>query len=309
MTWEIFTVLLIVLGAIVIFAKEWLPVDTTALTILTFLVATGILEPEEGISGFSNEATITILALMVVGAGLQNSGAITFFAKRIQKYFIASEWIVVGMIMFFTAIASAFINNTAIVIVLLPIMLRISKITKISLNRLLMPMSFAAMVGGSATVIGTSTNLVVSSISENSGYGSFGIFEFTAIGVVMVAGLIVFMLLFGRKLIPVRDRDDNLTEEYNVKEFLTDVVIKRGSKLVGKKLKDTPFLNDPDIEILEIAREDGSIWMPKSLERLQVNDTILLKGGVEEIVNVTSVKDAQILPGIAFKDDDWKPTK
>lgn len=309
MTWEILAVLLITLMAIVIFAKEWLPVDTTALVILTILIALGIVEPQEGISGFSNEATITILSLFILGAGLQNSGAITYFAKRIQKYFIATEWKVLGLIMIFTAIASAFINNTAIVIVLLPIMLRISKITQISLNKLLMPMSFAAMVGGATTIIGTSTNLVVSSISANSGYGRFGIFEFTFIGSIMVLGIILFMVTVGRKLIPERSRDENLTEEYNVKEFLTDLVIKKGSSLVGKRLKDTLFFKDPDIEIIEIAREDGSIWMPDSVEILKENDSILVKGGVDEIVNITSGNGTKILPGIEFQDEDLETTK
>lgn len=309
MTWEILIVLLITLLAIVIFAKEWLPVDTTALVILTILIASGIVEPQEGISGFSNEATITILALFILGAGLQNSGAINYFAKRIQKYFIASEWKVLAIIMIFTAVTSAFINNTAIVIVLLPIMLRISRITHISLNKLLMPMSFAAMTGGATTIIGTSTNLVVSSISAESGYGRFGIFEFTFIGVVMAAGLILFMVTIGRKLIPERDRDDDLTEAYNVKEFLTDLVIKKGSTLVGKRLKETLFYKDPDIEILEIARDDGSIWMPDSVERLRENDSILIKGGVDDIVNITSGNGTKVLPGIAFQDEDLEPPK
>ena len=309
MTWEIIIVLLIVFVAIVIFAKEWLPVDTAALCILTALVLTGILEPAEGISGFSNEATITILLLFILGAGLQNSGAINYFAKRIQKYFLASEWKVLTLIMVFTAFTSAFINNTAIVIVFLPIMLRISKITRISLNRLLMPMSFSAMVGGSATVIGTSTNLIVSSVSESYGFGRFDIFEFTHIGIIMVFFMILFMTLVGRKLIPDRNRDEKLTEEYNVKEFLTDVVINKDSNFIGKKLKDTPFFQDPDLEILEITREDGTIWMPKSIEKLQENDTLLLKGGVEEIVNVTSGRGARVLPGVTFMDEDLKTEK
>lgn len=309
MTWEILFVLLLALLAIVVFAKEWLPVDTTALVILTTLIASGVVNPEEGISGFSNEATITILALFILGAGLQNSGAITYFAKRIQKYFLASEWKVLGLIMLFTATVSAFINNTAVVIVFLPIMLRISKITKISLNRLLMPMSFAAMAGGATTIIGTSTNLVISSISEESGYGRFNIFEFSLIGAILVLGLVAFFLIIGRKLIPERDKEENLTEEYNVKEFLTDLVITKGSNLVGKKLKDTELYKDPDIEILEIAREDGSIWMPKSVEKLKENDSLLLKGGVEEIVNFTSGKGTRVLPEIAFQDEDLETNK
>lgn len=295
--------------AIVIFAKEWLPVDTTSLVIMTILIATGLVEPHEGISGFSNEATITILALFILGAGLQNSGAITYFAKRIQKYFLAKEWKVLGLIMIFTATLSAFINNTAIVIVLLPIMLRISRITKISINRLLMPMSFSAMAGGATTVIGTSTNLVISSISEESGYGRFSIFEFSFMGVIMVIGLITFMLVLGRKLIPERGRDEDLTGEYHVKEFLTDLMITKGSKLIGKKLRDTELYKDPDIEILEIAREDGSIWMPKSVERLRENDSILLKGGVEEIVNFTSGVGSKIMPEITFQDEDLETNK
>lgn len=309
MTWEILAVLLIVLAAIIIFAKELLPVDTTSLLILTVLILSGLVEPDEGISGFSNEATITILALFILGAGLQNTGAINFFAKKIQHYFVARESVVLGLIMVITAFISAFINNTAVVIVFLPIMLRISRLTKISLNKLLMCMSFASMVGGSSTVIGTSTNLVVSSISQNHDYGRFDLFEFSHIGIIMIIGLIIFMLTIGRKLIPDRGRDESLTEEYNVKSFLTDVEIRKGSVFVGKKLRDTPFLNDPDIEILEITRQDGTIWLPNSVERLRENDTILLKAGVEEIINITSRRDARVLPGITLQDEDLDTEK
>src|SRR5690606_5059265 len=144
---------------------------------------------------------------------------------------------------------------------------------------------------------------------EESGYGRFSIFEFSLIGIIMVIALIAFMLVLGRKLIPERGRDEDLTGGYHVKEFLTDLLITKGSKLIGKKLRDTELYKDPDIEILEIAREDGSIWMPKSVERLRENDSILLKGGVEEIVNFTSGVGSKIMPEITFQDEDLENNK
>ena len=158
------------------FVTEILPVDTTSLLVMTFLMVTGLVTPLEGISGFANEATITILALFVIGAGLDNTGAIDYLGKKIQKYFLNQEWVVITFIIILVGGLSAFINNTAIVLVFLPILLRISRISNISPNRLLITLSFAAMMGGSTTIIGTSTNLIVSSMAASSGYEGFKFF-------------------------------------------------------------------------------------------------------------------------------------
>ncbi len=289
-------VIALIIIMIFCFITEVIPVDTTALLVMTVLIATGLVTPLEGISGFANEATITILALFIIGAGLDNSGAINYLGKKLQRFFLNDEWLVIAMVMLLVGFLSAFMNNTAIVVVFMPILLRISRVTNLSSNRLLMTLSFAAMMGGATTVIGTSTNLLVSSLAVQSGIEQFKIFEFTGLGVLLFLGFFIFMLTIGRFLIPIR-KPSTLSSEYQLKDFVTEFVVPVDSPLVGNTLRSLPFFNDPDVTVIEVIRKGKTLWLPRGNERMQSNDTILIKGGVDDIVNIKSQK------GLTFPKD------
>ncbi len=289
-------VIALIIIMIFCFITEEIPVDTTALLVMTVLIATGLVTPLEGISGFANEATITILALFIIGAGLDNSGAINYLGKKLQRFFLNDEWLVIAMVMLLVGFLSAFMNNTAIVVVFMPILLRISRVTNLSSNRLLMTLSFAAMMGGATTVIGTSTNLLVSSLAVQSGIEQFNIFEFTGLGVLLFLGFFIFMLTIGRFLIPIRT-PSTLSNEYRLKDFVTEFVVPVDSPLVGNTLRSLPFFNDPDVTVIEVIRKGKTLWLPRGNEIMQSNDTILIKGGVDDIVNIKSEK------GLTFPKD------
>ncbi len=289
-------VIALIIIMIFCFITEVIPVDTTALLVMTVLIATGLVTPLEGISGFANEATITILALFIIGAGLDNSGAINYLGKKLQRFFLNDEWLVIAMVMLLVGFLSAFMNNTAIVVVFMPILLRISRVTNLSSNRLLMTLSFAAMMGGATTVIGTSTNLLVSSLAVQSGIEQFKIFEFTGLGVLLFLGFFIFMLTVGRFLIPKR-KPATLSSEYQLKDFVTEFIVPAHSDLVGKTLRSLPFFNDPDVTVIEVIRKGKTLWLPRGNEIMQSNDTILIKGGVDDIVNIKSQK------GLTFPKD------
>ena len=296
MEWPALAVIAIIIIMIFCFITEVIPIDTTALLVMTVLITTGLVTPLEGISGFANEATITILALFIIGAGLDNSGAINYLGKKLQKFFLNDEWIVIAMVMLLAGFLSAFINNTAIVVVFLPILLRISRVTDLSSNRLLMSLSFASMMGGATTVIGTSTNLLVSSLAVQSGIEGFKIFEFTLLGVILFIGFFVFMLFVGRFLIPKR-KPVTLASSYQLKDFVTEFVVPVASPLVGKTLRSLPFFNDPDVTVIEVIRQGKTLWLPRGSEVMQAHDTILIKGGIDDIVNIKSLK------GLTFPKD------
>jgi len=289
-------VIAIIIVMIFCFITEVIPIDTTALLVMTVLISTGLVTPLEGISGFANEATITILALFIIGAGLDNSGAINYLGKKLQRFFLNDEWLVIAMVMLLVGFLSAFMNNTAIVVVFMPILLRISRVTNLSSNRLLMTLSFAAMMGGATTVIGTSTNLLVSSLASQSGIEEFKIFEFTGLGVLLFLGFFIFMLTIGRFLIPIR-KPSTLSSTYQLKDFVTEFVVPEASPLVGKTLRSLPFFNDPDVTVIEVIREGKTLWLPRGNEIMLAHDTILIKGGVDDIVNIKS------LQGLTFPED------
>ena len=277
MEWPALAVIAIIIIMIFCFITEVIPIDTTALLEMTVLITTGLVTPLEGIAGFANEAPITILALFIVGAGLDNSGAINYLGKKLQRFFLNDEWVVISMVMLLVGFLSAFMNNTAIVVVFMPILLRISRVTELSSNRLLMALSFAAMMGGATTVIGTSTNLLVSSLAAQNGLQEFKIFEFTGLGAILFLGFFVFMLAVGRFMIPKR-KPDALVSSYQLKDFVTEFVVPASSPLVGKTLRNLPFFNDPDVTVIEVIREGKTLWLPRGNELMQAHDTILIKG-------------------------------
>jgi len=294
--WPALAVIAIIIIMIFCFVTEVIPIDTTALLVMTMLITTGLVTPLEGISGFASQATITILALFIIGAGLNNSGAIKFIGKQLQKYFLNDEWKVLAILMIMVGIFSAFMNNAAIVIVFVPIMLRISRVTDLDANRLLIALSFSAIIGGSTTLIGTSTNILISSMAAQSGLQAFKLFEFTHLGILLFLGYFVYMLLIGRFLIPIR-KPATLSLTYRLKDFITEFVIPDGSPLVGKSLRSLPFFNDPDVTVIEVIRDDKTLWLPRGSEVIQPLDTILIKGGVDDIVNIKS------LEGLSFPKD------
>src|SRR5680860_1690671 len=194
----------IVLGAVILFSLELFSIDITALIIMCALMVTGILTVEEAVSGFSNPATLTVLAMLILSAGVQNTGLINYLGQRSVETGINNEIVVMAMTMFLAGTLSAFLNNTAVVAIFLPMTLKIAHQKKVSPNKLLMALSFGAMLGGSCTVIGSSTNLLVSAISAEHGLGAINMFELTPVGGILFISLIIFLVLVARKTIPER---------------------------------------------------------------------------------------------------------
>lgn len=184
MTFEIIQVAVILLIAVVLFATEKLPVDLVAMLIMGTLIVIGILSPEEAIKGFSNTATVTVAGMFVLSAGLYKTGLVEDAGIQIISIFQKNFWLGLVSMMIFVGVLSAFINNTAVVAIFLPVILSVSRKLNLSSSKLLMPLSFASMFGGVCTLIGTSTNILVNSIAEQHGMETFGMFEFSTLGLV-----------------------------------------------------------------------------------------------------------------------------
>ncbi|HXG85372.1 MAG TPA: sodium:proton antiporter, partial [Pyrinomonadaceae bacterium] len=166
MNFEIIFVFAVLLLAVFLFVTEKLPVDLVALLVMALLLVSGIISPAEGLSGFSNSATITVGAMFILSAGLFKTGAVNFLGAFVNRIFKKNFWTAMLIVMMLVGVLSAFINNTPVIAIFLPILLGVAKETKISASKMLMPVSFASMFGGVCTLIGTSTNILVSSIAE-----------------------------------------------------------------------------------------------------------------------------------------------
>jgi di/tricarboxylate transporter len=301
---EMMIVLAILLAALILFVTELIPIDLTALLIMGALIATSILTPEEGVSGFSNPAPVTVAAVLVLSAGLIRTGAISKLGSRMARLGGASEVRLLAVLVPVVGLLSAFINNTAAVAMFLPLVLGIARERKISPSRLLMPLSFAGIFGGVVTYIGTSTNIIVGSIVERAGLERFRMFEFTRLGVLFLIMGTLYLLIVGRKLLPLRRPAESLTEGYHLQGYLTELVVQQGSPLIGKTLQESQLSQTLDIEVLEILRGDQRLWSLLQELRLQENDLLIVKGQLRNILKVREAEGLEIMAEVKLKDHD-----
>ena len=225
MSYEIIFVFAVLLLAVFLFVTEKLSVDLVALLVMALLLVSGVITPSQGLSGFSNTATITVAAMFIISAGLFKTGAVVYLGTFVNKIFKKSFWTAILIVMIMVGVLSAFINNTPVIAIFLPILLGVAKETHISASKILMPVSFASMFGGVCTLIGTSTNILVSSIAEKQGLPPFSMFEFAPLGLVMFAVGTTYMLLVGIKMIPERRGEGDLTATFALNEYLTEIVV------------------------------------------------------------------------------------
>jgi di/tricarboxylate transporter len=277
---EITLVFLIVAAAMALFATEKLSVDLVALLVLGALVATGLVSAEQAISGFGNPATVTVAAMFVLSAGLSKTGALSALGQWLVR-FGKNETLLLLMIMLGMAAVSPFINNTAAVAVFLPLVMGAAASRNVSSSRLLIPLSFASQFGGVCTLVGTSTNLLVNSIAERRGLNGFGMFEFTPLGLCMVAAGVLYFLVLGRWLLP-RRRSAGLTENYELGEYITELRVMKGSPLLGRTVVGAKLGEVHDITVLEILRDGRKIWSP-TYEPLREGDLLLVRGAVKQL--------------------------
>ncbi len=295
MTFDLILVLAVAFCAVVLFATERLSVDVVAIVVMAILLVSGVVTPEEGISGFSNKATVTVGAMFILSAGLFKTGAVRYLGEITSGIFKKSYWLGLVSVLLAVGFFSAFINNTPVVAIFIPILLGVAKSLKLSTSKLLMPMSFASMLGGICTLIGTSTNILVSSIAENRGIGEFSMFEFAPMGLIFFAIGMVYMLLFGIRMIPDRRTEGDLIESFNLQEYITEIVLLENASSVGKAIKDAPITRDIDLTIIEVHRGKQVFAVPSA-------DLVLLPGDELRVrCDLEKVKKLQAWEGILFK--------
>lgn len=235
MTLAAIITLIIILGAIILFVTEIFSIDVVALLIIVALVLTGVISPEEGVKGFSNKATITVAFMFVMSAALLKTGALQYVAQRLSNIF--KKHFIVGLIsmMLLIAFISAFVNNTPVVAVFIPVVLQIAHASGISPSKMLIPLSFASIFGGMCTLIGTSTNILVSGIAIDHGLEPLTMFQMTPVGIILLVAGILYVAFIGIRLLPERKLDKDLSEKFGMHEYLTEIQLLEGAPSVGKK--------------------------------------------------------------------------
>ena len=297
-------VLLLASGCVYVLATEKLRVDLAAIFVAIALIATRVLTPEQGLSGFSNSATVTVAAMFVLSAGLARTGALQSVTALLIKVAKRLPWLAVLLTMIVAGVASAFINNTAVVAVLLPVVLEMGRAARLSPSRLLMPLSFASMFGGVCTLIGTSTNILVSSIAEKHGLRPFTLFEPSPLGLIMAAAGMAYMFLIGIRLIPERRAGADLTEVFDIGQYLTDVVLGPEAKSVGTVAAFSPLAKDLDVEILAVFRNGQRLAEPPEQIVLEPGDVIRLNCDTSRLEKLQNRFGVSLISHLGWRDQD-----
>lgn len=304
MTTEIMLVFSILIITIVLFAFEVFSVDKIAFFLIATLSLTGMVSPEEAISGFSNTATITVLSLLIIALAMEDNGVIGTLAGLLKRMHILPLFILLPGLMLVTGTISAFINTTAVVIVFIKIISELSKRFNLSESKLLMPISFAGILGGSCTLMGTSTNLIVNSVAMDLGAERFSFFEFSRYGVVFLVIGIVVVTIASRWL--PKGKKENLETTYELDDFVTTAIINKDSELIGKKLQDTLFYIDPEISILKLTRREKIINAPGRYITLQKDDRLMLMCDVDTLKKLQDDKNITIIDQYGKETEDKK---
>ena len=283
MTWEIYFVFSLLGLSIYSFIHERISPDLTALTVLGILVfvsmITGVntlpsLEATLGV--FAHPAPITIAGMFIVSTALEKTGVIKGITEYLGKLSKLSYKRFLFVMVLGVAAASAFVNNTPVVIVLMPVILTLAKSMNIASSKLLIPLSYASILGGTCTLIGTSTNLLASGILTQSGYDPIGMFELASIGLPLVFAGTIFLVFFGNRLLPNRETLTAILSENERKEFITEVFVRPNSDFIGSNANDSGLAKHRSIRLIEIIRR-GVVLKGKLNEiELREGDRLLL---------------------------------
>lgn len=294
----------IILFALAAFVREWLPMDVVSLTCLGLLLLFDLVTPEQAISGFSNPAVITVMMMFILSAGLVDSGLVTRLAYRISDWTGGGRWRAALLLLVLTGVVSAFLNNTAAVAVLMPVAIHLAKHHRFSSSRLLMPLSFVAIFGGTATLIGTSTNLLVSSLAVQHGLAPFSMFEFLPLGAALCVVGFAYVTLVPMRFLEPRNVVSSLTRKYHLDGFLTELRVAPSSKLVNRTVVEEHVAERYEMTVLEIIRGKQKISAEIRNTPLRVDDVLLVRGAVEDIVAFKEKEGLLLLTDIKLSDAD-----
>ena len=247
---------------------------------------TQVLTVSEGVAGFGNDVIITIGGLFILVGGLIKTGLVDLIGRRMHRIAGGNEFFLTAMIMVAAALSASVLKNTTTTAMFLPVVIGLAAKAKIAPSKLLMPLAFGAILGGSCTLIGTSTNLAVSGAITRYGQEPFSMFELTSVGVVTFGAGMIYMMLFGRRMLPVRGGEDSFTEQYHIREYISELLVLPDSTLVGKTLGEANLNSELDLHILGIARSGETIASPDPDERIQRRDSLIVEGTIDDILRV-----------------------
>lgn len=282
----IYIVTIVLLLTIILLITEKLAIDVTAIGIIVILMITGVLEPGEAVAGFSNPAVITVGAMFLISRAMIRTGAVSFLGHYVNRLAERSSTAAMSIVLVVVAVASSFINNTPVVVLFIPIVMSMCCQIGLSPSRFLIPISYASILAGTCTLIGTSTNIIVSDLSASSGYGSLTMFELSKVGIPIAVVGIIFILLTAKRLLPDMHNPTCELDDPEHRRYLAELTVPKGSPLKGLDPCQTLSERYPGIEVLELIRYSHIFYPCRDHVTIAPDDRLLVKGTSNALVEM-----------------------
>lgn len=292
---EIWIVTIILIIALYLLISEALPVDLTSIGIMVALMISGILTPVEAVAGIANPAVITVGAMFLISQAMIRTGAVGFIGRKVMDWTRGKTWMAMLMVLLIVGVASAFINNTPVVVLFIPVVLSLSCRLGVSPSKYLIPLSYASILAGTCTLIGTSTNIIVSDLAAHYGYAPFGMFELSVVGIpIAVAGLAMIFSMAPRLMPDLLNPTCELQNDRQ-RRYLAELLVPRDSELLGSNPCAHIQGKYPDIEVLELIRYSHIFHPCRDEVTVAPDDLLLVKGTPNALMQLLSTK-ATVLP-------------
>lgn len=286
MTWEIAFVFAVILAALALFVFEWHSIDQVALAIPVVLLLAGVISPAEAVSGFSHPATVTVASMLALSLGLTKTGAVAALGRWARTAPLGGPATRLFVLCLLVAGVSPFLNNTPVVVVFIPVFLAVAQRAKRPASKYMIPLSYAAILGGTVTLIGTSTNLIVYGMAQNRGLTEFTMFSITPLGLIYLVVGMAYLFTFGRALLPDRIDQIELPGKYQVRNFVTELMVTPSSPCRGKSLAELAWGERQGVNVLGIHRDERTRWGGVQQRRLRAGDILYAQGHHEDLLRL-----------------------
>ena len=297
--------LALILVALVLFILEVFPIEVTAMLMLAALLMFGIVEVEEAVLGLSNKAVVTVGAMLVLSHALVKTGVLSVVADRLANATASTSWFALALVLIVASLLSGFLNNTAVVAIFIPLLVDLCRRFHLSPSKIMLPLSYACIAGGTLTVVGTSTNLLVSSIAEQNNLEPIGMLELFPVGIVLMIVGLAYVILAAPYLLPTRSTPQALTRQYEMRHYLTEVEVAEGSALIGRTIEDSAISRNYDVTVIAVHRGHDHVTENLRHVRLVGGDVLVVRGSADNLVKLSREENVSLLSDAKVSDSEF----